>query len=94
MPESSLGAVRRPISTHGAALAGAQRLLQLAVKAFHHAVRLGMICYRQDVSNPQFLAQRSPHRAGKLRTSVRRDEVWYAETRNPAADDGVRTDLR
>ncbi len=53
-----------------------------------------MICRRQYVSNPQFLAQRSPDRAGKLRTSVRSDEVRYAEPRDPAADDRVRTGLR
>jgi hypothetical protein len=78
----------------GATLAGAQRLLQLMVKTFHHAVRLGMVCCHQDMSNPQFLTQCSPHRAGKLRTSVRRDEVRYAEARDPDADDGVRAGLR
>jgi hypothetical protein len=76
-PESSLGAARRSMRTHGRCAAqsapqlrGAQRLLELAVEAFHHTIRLGMVCCHQNVLNPQLLAQHSPHCAGELRASV------------------------
>jgi hypothetical protein len=63
------------------------------VETFHHAIRLGVVCCRQNVLNPQLLAQRSPNCTGELRASVRCDEGRDAEAGDAAADVGVHTGL-
>jgi hypothetical protein len=75
--------MRSPIS---ATVAGAQRLLKLALEAFHHTIGLGMVCPRQDVLNPQLLAQHSPHCAGELQASVLCDEGGDAEAGDPTSN--------
>ena len=71
---------------------GLESILQLAVRALDHPVRLGMKGGGRRVGDAQLAADVTPESGSELRPAVGRRAAGDAEAGHPGSDEGVGTD--
>ncbi len=71
-----------------------QRVLQLAVAPFHHAVAAGVESGGSDVLDMQPVAQRLPDRRCELGAAVGGDDPRHPKAADPAGDQSIRYSRR